>query len=223
MYEYDIEDDKYKKIRSAKELMETVSGYDAVAAIRMHSSILSYAFGIPSINLIWNDKIPLFYENTGRLENAIGIEDWSAELVAEWIEKNMSGETFLPDKNYLMSLYDFLYEAVRSFGLGQDNESYDFDKIVDELKNTDEVDDTSDIDNACYIMRAERNYARLFRKNQEKRERIWALTEKNDKHREKIRELREIIKKKNERIEKQKEEISELKTKRIFGRRKKQI
>lgn len=45
----------------------------------MHSSIISYALDVPSVNLVWNDKIPFFYQNIGYPDRAISIEDWNAE------------------------------------------------------------------------------------------------------------------------------------------------
>lgn len=51
---------------AANGLVRAISGFDAVAAIRLHSAILCYSFGIPAVNLLWNQKVKLFYQDIGR-------------------------------------------------------------------------------------------------------------------------------------------------------------
>lgn len=55
---YDIPEENVVLVQSTRELVKTVSRFNFVAAIRMHSSIISYSLGIPAINIVWNDKIP---------------------------------------------------------------------------------------------------------------------------------------------------------------------
>ena len=54
----------------------------------MHLSIISYALDVPSVNLVWNDKIPFFYQNIGYPDRAISIEDWNAEDVLKRLSED---------------------------------------------------------------------------------------------------------------------------------------
>lgn len=48
-----------------EELVETISSFTTVIAARLHANIISYALDIPSIGLVWNDKLTLFGEDIG--------------------------------------------------------------------------------------------------------------------------------------------------------------
>ena len=56
---------------SPRSLVEVISGYKAVIAARLHANIISTALAIPSVALVWNDKMNLFGEIIGSEENYI--------------------------------------------------------------------------------------------------------------------------------------------------------
>ena len=103
----------------------------------MHLSIISYALDVPSVNLVWNDKIPFFYQNIGYPDRAISIEDWNAEDVLKRLSEMENDSSYTPDKDYLMSLYDFIFSVIRDFiGVSADSfAKYDFEDVKKELIN----------------------------------------------------------------------------------------
>ena len=56
------EDKKYIVSRptTAKELIKTICSFKAVIAARLHANIISAAYNIPAVGIVWNDKLKLF-------------------------------------------------------------------------------------------------------------------------------------------------------------------
>ena len=130
-----------------REFVEAVAEFDFVVAIRMHSSIVSYALQVPSINLVWNDKIPFFYQNIGMPDRAIAIEDWNVDHIIRFITEK--GDEQELDQEFLMSLYRFLYRSTaKLFHIEvKDEEMYKFDEIcasLREMPNPD-INDVDDL------------------------------------------------------------------------------
>lgn len=110
---YGVPDGLLRLPDTARELVGTVAEFDATVTVRMHASIVSYALGIPSVNLVWNRKIPAFYQRIGWEERAIGLEQWTSENVAKAAIGALADRPYAPDPAYLMTLYRFLYETLR--------------------------------------------------------------------------------------------------------------
>ena len=133
--ENDIPPEKIRIPNSTRELVETIYGFSSVAAIRMHSSIISYALDVPSVDLVWNDKIPFFYQNIGYPERAIPFDQWNAASVVRMLEEIESDSGYCADRRYMMTLYHFLYELMDSFipKVTQREPEYDFERVKQEL------------------------------------------------------------------------------------------
>ncbi|MCD7808448.1 MAG: polysaccharide pyruvyl transferase family protein, partial [Erysipelotrichaceae bacterium] len=98
-----IPNDRIVYNNTTKELVNTISQFDFVIAIRMHSSIISYSLEIPCYNLVWNDKIPLFYQNINYADRVIALDDeMMIEKILNGIDENLSTKS---DHKYMMSLY----------------------------------------------------------------------------------------------------------------------
>ncbi len=52
-------------ILSARSLVKKISGFRAVIAARMHANIIATSLDIPSVGLVWNDKMNLFAQMIG--------------------------------------------------------------------------------------------------------------------------------------------------------------
>lgn len=133
--QYNIPDEKLIFINSTSELVETISQFDFVVAIRMHSSITSYALEIPSINLIYTDKVQRFYENINRPEFAIPLEQWNADKVLQMINDNIENKDFSYDKEYLMTLYEYLFKVLSDiYNLNNTIKKYTFEEVKEYLE-----------------------------------------------------------------------------------------
>lgn len=61
-------------VKSAKALVEKIGGYRAVVAARLHANIIATSLGVPSIGLVWNDKMNMFAKTVNCEERYISGE-----------------------------------------------------------------------------------------------------------------------------------------------------
>lgn len=218
--EYKIPEQNLVYPQTTREVVETVAGFEAVATFRMHSSIIAYAFGIPSVALVWNDKIPFFYDSIGHPERALVFENWDAKIVFEQITAILEAkETEKLDPEYLMSLYNFLYRTLlEQCEKAQDTPAYTFETVAAALAadaKRIEKEDTFDL--RVKLEKAEKHYLARFtelrRKDGEIRKyqrEIEARKKECDRCREDLRLCREQMQAQKETLQKQKEELDGL-------------
>lgn len=68
---------------NSRELVKTIAGFRCVAACRMHSNIIAYSLGIPSVGFVWNDKLVHWGEKIGHPERFIEKDKMNPETVAD--------------------------------------------------------------------------------------------------------------------------------------------
>ena len=100
-------------VNSPEELISELLGCDGVIAYRLHASITSFAYRIPSVGLSWNFKVPRFYEAIGHSERALGPDRWTAEEIVSTLEQAMA-EGVTKDEDFLMSVYETLFIGLKS-------------------------------------------------------------------------------------------------------------
>ena len=80
------EKEKYLAERptEVKELAEQIANYKGVIATRLHANIISYAMKVPSIGLVWNDKMLFWGEKIGYPERFLKLDTcFPREIVAK--------------------------------------------------------------------------------------------------------------------------------------------
>ncbi len=63
------------------ELVGTIKSFKGMIACRMHANIIAYSFGIPSIGLVWNDKLKFWGKKIGCPERYITSDALTADNV----------------------------------------------------------------------------------------------------------------------------------------------
>ncbi|MCD7824945.1 MAG: polysaccharide pyruvyl transferase family protein [Clostridiaceae bacterium] len=63
-----------KNVKNCRELVEKIASYKAVIAARLHANIIATSLRIPSVALVWNDKMNLFAEIIGEEERYLGTD-----------------------------------------------------------------------------------------------------------------------------------------------------
>lgn len=53
------------------EFVNTVNSFGGIVAVRMHANITAYSLGVPSVGLVWNDKLRMWGEKIGMPERFI--------------------------------------------------------------------------------------------------------------------------------------------------------
>ena len=206
---YDIPDEKLVFPESSKQLVETIASFGAVAAIRLHASIVSYSLGVPSVNLNWNEKVPYFYDNIGYGDRIVPIDENSAENMAKKVLDALSDGEYLLDEEYLMSLYCFLYDALVDIFSLKKGEKYSFQTVCEKLASfgKDSYDYISDY--TVKIKRGAHFYFKLFKEDRKKSSRIKALNAEKESLEKELVENEKILASKlkevNALLEKEKE------------------
>lgn len=74
--EFDLSDEKLMpKPKSAKELVELISGFDMVFGARLHACITSVSLGVPVAGLLWDKKLDFFSKSVGLRDYFSSVED----------------------------------------------------------------------------------------------------------------------------------------------------
>lgn len=99
-------------LNSPEELIEQLRSCDGVIAYRLHASITSFAFDIPSIGLTWNFKVPDFYRSVDYPERALESADWKPSTVLSALDRAMS-EGVEKDDDFMISVYRTLFSGLK--------------------------------------------------------------------------------------------------------------
>lgn len=209
-----------------EDLVKAVASFNFVVGIRMHSSIISYAMDTPCINLIWNDKIPLFYQNINMPDRAITIEDWNTNNILNII--NSGNKDFKINQDYLMSLYTYIYNTVSKIKQidRQEHKIYHFHEVCEELSKLSYLIDYDIRDLRLKINKAQDQYLARFIELRKAKEDIKAkdniitkLEKENKSKKKEINELEKIIESKTKElkiVEKKAKELDRLNSKLII-------
>lgn len=83
------EKEKYLAERptEVEELAEQIANYKGVIATRLHANIISYAMKVPSIGLVWNDKMLFWGEKIGYPERFLKMDSCSPIETVEMLNK----------------------------------------------------------------------------------------------------------------------------------------
>lgn len=73
----------------SRELVEAIAGFEAVIACRMHANIIAYALGIPSIGLVWNEKMTFWGRRIGHEDRFLTQESFVPELIVGRMEQSI--------------------------------------------------------------------------------------------------------------------------------------
>ena len=101
-------------------------------ACRMHSNIIAYALGIPSVGLVWNNKMTFWGEKIGYPKRFVQSEELEAQYVAQLCEEILKEGTRKPSYQMKQSVYKELRYFVRQYCKKKikEVETYDFSKHV---------------------------------------------------------------------------------------------
>ena len=169
---YEIADEQLIYPNTTREVVETIAGFDAVVTIRMHASIISYALDIPSLDLVWNDKIVFFYQNIGYPDRAISLEECTPELLFEKTKLLLEDTAYAADQDYKMSLYRWLYNVLSKLLQIDDGLMYSFEDVAKELALYGVSVDDDILDYRYKIKRGEKRYFSLFTKNNDTKDQL---------------------------------------------------
>lgn len=170
-----IPDDKLITPDSTREVVRAIAGFDAVLAIRMHSAIISYALDVPSIDLVWNEKIPHFYQSIGYPDRALALENCTPEVVLRLTQELLDDRGYKADEGYQMTLYTYLYETLGAILKKPADHPYSFAEVSHMLSMQESGVEDDVLDYRTKLGRSRYCYRTLFDADMERRRQIKSL------------------------------------------------
>ncbi len=64
-------------------LAHLISRYRGIVAFRLHATIVAFSYGIPSVGLVWNEKVREFYTGTGKADYCLALDNLHGETTYE--------------------------------------------------------------------------------------------------------------------------------------------
>lgn len=74
--------------KSGKELVSLISSYKSIISFRLHSHIISYSLGIPTVGIVWDDKLIEFARLIHSEDRFSRIEDFDYSKLISMLEIN---------------------------------------------------------------------------------------------------------------------------------------
>ncbi|MEH7495820.1 polysaccharide pyruvyl transferase family protein, partial [Neobacillus niacini] len=100
-----------KKPSNIEELLEIINNFDATIVCRLHASIISYSYDIPTLGLVWNNKQKMFGESIGHPERFLDMKNLSAKTVVNIMENAITQGYNKADKEkYCDTTFELLKE-----------------------------------------------------------------------------------------------------------------
>lgn len=100
----------------SRELVELISSYKGIAAYRMHANIIAYSLGIPSVGIVWNDKLKFWGERIGYPERFLTKENFDGEIIADRLCKSVDEGIKRQKFGFRSSVYRPLKKFIRKYG-----------------------------------------------------------------------------------------------------------
>jgi polysaccharide pyruvyl transferase WcaK-like protein len=102
---------------TSKELISEILSFDIILAARMHAGIVSTALEVPTLGLIWSEKIDLFTRIAGIRENYFSEKELDPALIANRLATRSVTEPNYKKVNELkQKTAQYLYEFLDSIG-----------------------------------------------------------------------------------------------------------
>lgn len=114
------------------QLIRNIKMFQGMIACRMHSNIIAYALEIPSVGLVWNNKMTFWGEKIGYPKRFVQSEELEAQYVAQLCEESLKEGTRKPSYQMKRSVYKELRYFVRQYCKKKIKkvETFDFSKHV---------------------------------------------------------------------------------------------
>jgi polysaccharide pyruvyl transferase WcaK-like protein len=85
--------------RTPADLAAMIAGFDVLTAHRLHANIIGAALGVPTVGLVWEDKVAAFYEAMGAPDRALPAARQTAEVIAAAVATALDDRRPLPGRD----------------------------------------------------------------------------------------------------------------------------
>ena len=100
-----------------RELVETISQFKSIISFRLHSHIIAASLDIPSVAVVWDDKVRFFFEKIGHSERCCRLWDRPQKVLDKLIaaEKEGYDRALIEEQKHYSEKW--LFNAIESTGL----------------------------------------------------------------------------------------------------------
>lgn len=106
---------------TAQSLVETISNFNGVIAGRLHANIISYSLDIPSVGIVWNEKLTAWGNTIGYPERFLKYQDLDGQLAVHTLLQAMNEGYHKIDykqfqnttKNFLRKILSMYYKNIK--------------------------------------------------------------------------------------------------------------
>lgn len=99
-----------------RELVESIAAFRGVVSCRMHANIIAYSLGIPSVGLVWNNKLSFWGKKIGYPERFLTADHFCAKDIADCLEVSLREGVQRVNDLSKYSVYRPLKKFVRQYG-----------------------------------------------------------------------------------------------------------
>lgn len=96
-------------------LISIISRYSRILASRMHTSIVSYALNVPTLSILWNNKIKMFYEQIHHSDRVIDVQSMRDNHVGQIVNQLESIDYDEKDLHYKQSQRNLTQKYLQEF------------------------------------------------------------------------------------------------------------
>lgn len=101
-----------------KMLVDQINSFSTILSVRLHAAIISYAYKIPVVQLVWNEKQILFGKSIGYEDRFITNNNFNAKyIVSKLIEANIIGYNNYEEKKNRISTYSELLSFISKYSV----------------------------------------------------------------------------------------------------------
>lgn len=101
---------------AADELVRTIASFDGVIACRMHANIIAYSLGVPSIGLVWNDKLLFWGKRIGYPQRFFTYDQFEPEEIVQCMLDSIEQGTRPCDRRLKKSVQKPLRKFIHQYG-----------------------------------------------------------------------------------------------------------
>lgn len=81
----------HSRDREPEELVRTIGGYRSIISFRLHSHIVAASLGVPSVAMVWDGKLPFFFEKIGHPERCFPVDSHPDTVLEALIRAEAEG------------------------------------------------------------------------------------------------------------------------------------
>lgn len=125
--------DKYllRRPTEGRELANIISGYKAIIAPRLHTNIIAYSVGVPSVGLVWNDKLKYWGENIGYPERFVETDNITPQHVVKLMCTAIHEGCTPPSSFEKNKITESLSRFIKKYGLqNKDEDNCTYNEMI---------------------------------------------------------------------------------------------